>query len=181
MQANSKSFSKLIISWAFVNKEMSYICDFYLDCVPLQWCGKGKVKGSFPPEFSGLKSDQPASIWFFTLLYKSRPNTGRALQGLQQCQPAQNPDGPVGQGSLEQRQKCPEGKNLCCAISPAERLHPLHTQEEKMANICFFGHPFPTAWDTQVWALESTRLDKCVPLIFLLNSNMNSSWLLIPE
>lgn len=48
--------------------EITYVCDFYLDCVPLQWCGKGKWKGSFPPGFSALKSDHPASIWFFTLL-----------------------------------------------------------------------------------------------------------------
>lgn len=48
--------------------EITYVCDFYLDCVPLQWRGKGKRKGSFPPGFSALKSDHPVSIWFFTLL-----------------------------------------------------------------------------------------------------------------
>lgn len=41
-------------------------------------------------------------------------------------------------------------ENLCHAISSAKRLHHLHTQEEKMAKIYFFGQPFPTAWETQV-------------------------------
>lgn len=66
-------------------------------------------------------------------------------------------------------------KPMPCYRPCRETASPAHTGRQ-MENIYFFGHPFPTAWEMQVWALESTGLDKSLLLIFLLNSNMNSSW-----
>lgn len=177
MCANSKSFSKLIISWTFVNKGQRYLVSVTFIWTVSHSSGveRENERESFP--LNSLVWNliiQPQ--WFFTLLLKSGPNTGRALQDLQQRQPAQNPDGPAGQGSLSRGRNVQKEENLCHASSPAERLHHLNIQEEKMKNIYFFGHPFPTAWETQVWALESPGLYKSLLLIFLLNSNMYNSW-----
>lgn len=145
---------------------------FGLCPTPVAW--KGKMKGKLSSWILWFEIWPSSFNMILHLAVKSEPNTDPCWSPAMPASPeSRGTSGPRITGAQAEMSR---RKKTCAMLSALHRLHHLHTREEKMANIYFFGHPFPTTWDTQVWALESTELDKPLLMIFLLNSNMNSSW-----